>query len=1608
MCSSLLAAVVTGLSLGLSTDQAWAGSGTSVTNVSVSSTSTAAGALANWTIGFTTSNTGALAYPGSSVTVTLPTGTTFGSYEGGSVTDTTTGDPLVVSGCSNTSGTTVVCTFNEGYSANAGDVLSVVLTDVTNPTATGSATTTVSTSADTKNATAAFTVTAAQAVSSLSVTPSSAVAGALANWTVGFTTSNTGALAYPGSSVTVTLPTGTTFGSFEGGSVTDTTTGDPLSYSCSNTSGTTMTCTLNEGYSVNAGDVLSVVLNDVTNPTTTGSATTTVSTSADTKTATKSVTLTAAQAVSNLSVAPSSTAVGATTDWTVGFTTSSTGALPYPGSTVTVTLPTGTTFGSYEGGSVTDTTTGDPLSYSCSNTSGTTMTCTLNEGYSASAGDVLSVVLNDVTNPTTTGSATTTVSTSADTKTATKSVTLTTAQAVTNVSVTPSSTAVDATTDWTVGFTTSSSGALPYPGSTVTVTLPTGTTFGSYEGGTVTDTTTGDPLSDNCSNTSGTTMTCTFNYGNSANAGDALSVVLTDVTNPTTTGSATTTVSTSADTKTATKSVTLTAAQAVANLSVSPSSTAASATTDWTVGFTTSSSGALPYPGSTVTVTLPTGTTFGSYEGGTVTDTTTGDPLSYNCSNTSGTTMTCTLNEGYSVNAGDVLSVVLNDVTNPTTTGSATTTVSTSADTKTATKSVTLTAAQAVANLSVTPSSTAASATTDWTVGFTTSNTGALEYPGSTVTVTLPTGTTFGSFAGGTVTDTTTGDQLSDNCPNTSGTTVVCTLNYGYSVNAGDALSVVLTDVTNPTATGSATTTVSTSADTKTATKSVTLTAAQAVANLSVTPASTAASATTDWTVGFTTSSAGALPYPGSTVTVTLPTGTTFGSYEEGTVTDTTTGDPLSYDCSNTGGTTMTCTLDEGYSASAGDVLSVVLNDVTNPTTTGSATTTVSTSADTKTATKSVTLTAAQAVSNLSVTPSSTAVGATTDWTVGFTTSNTGALPYPGSTVTVTLPTGTTFGSYEGGMVTDTTTGDPLSDNCSNTSGTTMTCTFNYGNSASAGDVLSVVLNDVTNPTTTGSATTTVSTSADTKTATKSVTLTAAQAVANLSVSPASTVVGATTDWTLGFNTSSSGALPYPGSTVTVTLPTGTTFGSYEGGTVTDTTTGDPLSYDCSNTSGTTMTCTLDEGYSANAGDVLAVVLNDVTNPTTAGSATTTVFTSADTDTATQSVTLTGAQTVANLSVSPTSTAVGALAAWTVGFTTSSSGALPYPGSTVTVTLPTGTTFGSYEGGSVTDTTNGDPLSDDCTNTSWNDDRRAPSTTATRPTPGDVLSVVLNDVTNPTTTGSATTTVSTSADTDTATQSVTLTAAQAVANLSVSPASTSAGAKTDWTVGFTTSSSGALPYPGSTVTVALPTGTTFGSYEGGSVTDTTNGDPLSDDCPNTTGTTVVCTLNYGYSANAGDALSIVLDDVSNPTTTGSATTTVFTSADTNTATKSITVTAAQGPVCSKLSGTISGNLSIKKCTPTSTTYVKAKGLASALTSSGTFKWSTSGKTTEVQDTLSSPGQGSCVSGSVERDVFGYVVGGTSKYTKSGDLVFVKMCQSATGALTLVPGTKAIF
>jgi hypothetical protein len=71
----------------------------------------------------------------------------------------------------------------------------------------------------------------------------------------------------------------------------------------------------------------------------------------------------------------------------------------------------------------------------------------------------------------------------------------------------------------------------------------------------------------------------------------------------------------------------------------------------------------------------------------------------------------------------------------------------------------------------------------------------------------------------------------------------------------------------------------------------------------------------------------------------------------------------------------------------------------------------------------------------------------------------------------------------------------------------------------------------------------------------------------------------------------------------------------------------------------------------------------------------------------------------------------------------------------------------------------------------------------------------------------------------------------------------------------------------------------------------------------------------------------------------------------------------------------------------------------------TFIWKSSGETTIATLDASSPGQGACRAGSIEYDISGTVVGGTSTYTTVGDTISAQACISRTGNLSLVKGTK---
>ncbi|HXQ61686.1 MAG TPA: hypothetical protein VN796_05085 [Acidimicrobiales bacterium] len=645
-------------------------------------------------------------------------------------------------------------------------------------------------------------------------------------------------------------------------------------------------------------------------------------------------------------------------------------------------------------------------------------------------------------------------------------------------------------------------------------------------------------------------------------------------------------------------------------------------------------------------------------------------------------------------------------------------------------------------------------------------------------------------------------------------------------------------------------------------------------------------------------------------------------------------------------------------------------------------------------------------VTGLSATVTSSASGATGNWTVGFTTSSSGAMPGIGSTVSVILPAGSSPGPVASDVVTDTTTSQTVSFECTNPGGTTVTCTANDGNAVSAGDTLSVALYGVTSPATTGPVTFSASTSADTQAASASVTLTTAQAVTGVTATETSTAAGAQVAWHVGFTASSTGALEgTAGSTVTVTLPTGTTFASYGGGIMTDTTTGNNLDYGCTLAGGTSLSCAVFLGQTVNPGDVVAITIRVVTNPSTTGSGVVSVSTSSDLSTTTPAP-VTADQAVTGVTVSLVSTAANAETTWTTALTASSTGALDSAAaSTIDLTLPAGTAFPSFAFSMITDTTTAQTVSyEECTMASG-------TTVACSIGPGsivnagDTLSVLLRSVVNPSTTGPATVSVSTTSDLTSSTAPLTITPAQSVTGLTVSPSSTEAGVQANWTFGFTSSSTGAFaPFIGH-VLLTLPPGTTFGHFTGGVLTDTTAGGATYN-CTVVSGTTVSCLVYFSTTVAAGDTFSVVLDGVTNTLTTGPTTVSVSTSVDTKAKTAPVTIT---GVTCAKVSGKLSGSISVKKCTPKSATNKSAKGPGASLTSSGTVTWKKSNQTTVIAaSTSSSLGQGGCKHGSIERDVTGSVTGGTSTYTHSGDYVDLRLCQTGAGAISLVKGTKALF
>ncbi|MHB8438372.1 MAG: beta strand repeat-containing protein, partial [Acidimicrobiales bacterium] len=944
-----------------------------------------------------------------------------------------------------------VATVSTPFPVSAGDAIVVTLNDVTNTTTTGSPSLSVWTSSDTKAVNGAYSIVAGSAPTPGTATLSSNTSGATSvTYTVPFVTSaTTGGLVAGQGTVTVSAPTGTVFS--PSATMSDST--QVWTYGANVSvagNGTVATVTVpNSGTNtVKPGDDMTVTLTGVTNTTATGSQSLSLWTSSDETPASLPYTISGGATPTYTSVGSPTLSVSSAAVWARGitysytFTTSGSGAMT-SGSRITLSAPVGTVFPIYGCDyEVIDTTSSAVTGCASSlQMAGTGNIATVGIATAVAAGDSVNVIVAGMVNDGSAAAQHVTVSTTADLAPVSFPYTLA-APGVPSVSATLSTLAAGAHgVTYNYNVTTSSKGALAgreppyaqYDQSIITLQAPPGTYFPNSSCDYEIQDLTNAAGNENC--------VANVTFGGTGNivditlqapiaAGDNLVIEAAGVTNRDTTGSdALSVLSTSDAAGSPGTEPTLAAASTPSGTSATFSTNAAGAAgVTYAVNFTTSGEGALAgrapayaqYTQSVVTLLAPPGTMFpGSNCAYSITDHTNGQGSTVCASSATvaGTGNIVDLVLGQPVNAGHALTVTVAGVRNPFTTGADPISVATSSDAAASANPVpVLSAPAATASPSVAMSNPVAGASrVTYRVKFTTSSTGALaehvpaygDYNEGIVTIAAPVGTELpGNNCYYQVTDETDGTGSSNCVANVTlgGTGNIADLTLASAVPAGHVLVIEVAGVMNPDATAAASIALSSTSDAAGSGAS-TLQAAAAPSGVSVAPSTTAGGAWgVTYIVDLTLPSNGALAehvpsyastYQGA-VTLAAPAGTVFPSngcsYQ---VTDETdgTGSSNCVQAAYVAGTTGNI-VDLLLSAAvpAGHKLEIEAVGVVNSTKAGTVSLTVSTTAS-KGAGAKYTITAPKAplapsFHDSNATPSATGVS----YSVGFTTSATGAL----------------------------------------------------------------------------------------------------------------------------------------------------------------------------------------------------------------------------------------------------------------------------------------------------------------------------------------------------------------------------------------------------------------------------------------------------------------------------------------------------------------------------------------------------------------------------------------------------------------------------------------
>ena len=701
--------------------------------------------------------------------------------------------------------------------------------------------------------------------------------GARTVYVIGFTAGTTlTSTSQSTGTITITLPNGTDLSQIGTVNITDTTTNTLVGNFCAHTATgvnpPVLTCNIFSGSTVRVGDSVAITVDEVINPTTTQSnPTISLFTSSETTPVSSpnsgnsaNYQIVGQNPITNVTASNSqvSQAAGARTIYTVGFKTSPTGGLAgNAGSQFTITLPNGTDLSQIGTVNITDTTTNTLVGNFCAHTATgvnpPVLTCNIFSGSTVHAGDVVTATVNEITNPTTlAANPTLTVATTSDTAAVSSPNSGNSANyqivgqnPITNVTASNSqvSQAAGARTIYTVGFKTSPTGGLAgNAGSQFTITLPNGTDLSQIGTVNITDTTTNTLVGNFCAHTATgvnpPVLTCNIFSGSAVNAGDVVTATVNEITNPTTlAANPTLTVATTSDTAAVSSpnsgnsaNYQIVGQNPITNVTASNSqvSQAAGARTIYTVGFKTSPTGGLAgNAGSQFTITLPNGTDLSQIGTVNITDTTTNTLVGNFCAHTATgvnpPVLTCNIFSGSAVNAGDVVTATVNEITNPTTlAANPTVTVATTSDTAAVSSpnsgnsaNYQIVAGQQISATSVALSNQAPSAAgVTYIIGFKTSSTGGLAgNAGSQFTITLPNGTDLSQIGTVNITDTTTNTLVGNFCAHTATgvnpPVLTCNIFSGSTAGPPHVVTVTVNGIINPPAAASETAQISTTSD---------------------------------------------------------------------------------------------------------------------------------------------------------------------------------------------------------------------------------------------------------------------------------------------------------------------------------------------------------------------------------------------------------------------------------------------------------------------------------------------------------------------------------------------------------------------------------------------------------------------------------------------------------------------------------------------------------------------------------------------------------------------------------------------------------------------------